>query len=143
MSTLTASSFAAGIPQNHAGENANGAVITVAVTATAASKFLLCAVPNGATITGWAFYGDDAAADQVINLGTSASPSALGSFSLSGAQSVGSDLYANLVPCQVSLSDDVSSVMLIATNDVAISASASYRFMVTYHMDMPVGLKIK
>lgn len=140
MSTVTASQLASGAKAVHTGVQVVGGVVSLSVTATAASVFLLAKVPNGATIVGWTFYGDDNAANQVIDIGTSASPSALGSFSLSTSAHHSSNQHLNLVPARVSLSDDPgdASVWIQAKNAVAVSASADFRFQLFYTMD---GLK--
>jgi len=130
---------------------------------TAATIVYLCRVPANCTITDWCLYLSDqdrllGAADQRVELGTSASPSGLGFFSLSGSAS--SDPVTltgrnqprgdqQLMPVRISISEDVGNVggagrfvWLTARFGVATSASetaVTANFWCTYTMDGITG----
>lgn len=142
----------------HTGLQVNGGVVTISATTTAAALVYLCRVPNGATIVDWVLYLNEpvtvGGANQKIVIGTSASHSGLGAFSLSGSAS-SDPLYAkgrfqpqgtvDLMPVRISLSDDQGidqKVWLTAKFEVAPSTSNSViiaKFYVTYTMDGLTG----
>lgn len=142
----------------HTGVHVTGGVITISGTTTAATVVYLCQVPNGATIIDWTLYLSDGdqilgGANQKVVLGTSATLSGLGAFSLSGTATLDPHLHTgrfepqgkvDLMPVRISLSDDpgASSVWLTAKFEIAPSTSNSVliaRFLVTYTMDGLTG----
>lgn len=154
MSTYTMSEL--GSPSSaHVGVLVNAGIGTLSGTFTASSVIFLCRVPNGATIIDWTFYTDQITlgANQVLQIGTSASPSGIaGAWSLSqtitgsGAETRvkygahkprGND---DLLPVRISLSDDMGKdqkvwlqmKMGLAAN--TSGANAIIRFVVTYTM---------
>lgn len=138
MATVTASQHASSVKRLHTGVQVVGCHFVTASTLTAASVVKLVKVPNGATIVGWSFNGADAAAAaQVIDIGTSNSPSALGSFSISAAAAHSHLDHLALIPTRIFLSDDAqpSEVWIEAKIAVAASASADYRFQLFYVND--------
>jgi hypothetical protein len=116
MSQLTTPSSA------HTGIQYAGGNITFSGTFTAASVIYCCRVPANCTILDWTMYLSETdfllgAANQKVVIGTSATNSGLGTFSLSGSAS-SDPLWStgefrprgdqNFLPCRISLSDDVA-----------------------------------
>lgn len=132
---------------NHSGVQMAAGTITSAVTATAASVFLLCRVPHGATIVDFMFFADDAAADQTYTLGlvipegstsgsaTLTASALLGDTSLSTVTLPFRGTLAKL-PYSVDIGDAASPqwAWVCAVNAVATSASASLKIIVWYTM---------
>ena len=148
-----------GVPSNvHVGVLSNTGVLTISATTTASAVVNLCRVPNGATILDWVFYTNqpNLGANQVLQIGTSASPSGIAAaYSLSGSAS-GSGLLGSdgshrpkgshdLLPVRISLSDDMGnpqSVWLQLKFSTAPTTSASaaiLKFTVFYTMDGTKG----
>jgi len=139
MSELTTPSSA------HTGMQFAGGHVSLTDTMTTNSVVYLCRVPANCTILDWCLYLSDddrllGAANQRVELGTSASPSGLGFFSLSGSASSDPVIAKDgrhqprgveqLMPVRVSISEDVGNVdgagrfvWLTARFGVATSAS--------------------
>ena len=138
MSTLTGTSTPNEPRAVHAGLNSVEVNETFAVTATAASIFLLAKIPNNVTVVSAKLYANDAAADQLYSLGYRApdgslTPSAfIASSSISGVTNYLND--SNLLPVTISATatEGANEVWVVAKNDVAISASANLKCIVTY-----------
>jgi len=142
----------------HTGIQVAAGVITISGTTTAAAVIYLCQVPDGATLIDWVLHINDTdrllgAANAKVVIGTSATLSGLGAFSLSGSAS-SDPVYStgrfaprgdvDLMPARISLSDSIAgqSVWLTAKLEVAPSTSNSVliaRFHVLYTMDGMVG----
>lgn len=102
----------------HTGLQYAGGNVTISGTTTAAAVIYLCQVPDGCTIVDWTMYISETdrllgAANQKLVIGTSATLSGLGTFSLSGSAST-DPVYTtgrfqprgdqNFMPAKVSLS---------------------------------------
>ncbi len=149
MATFTASALQSGVKAVHTGLNVVGCRFTTSGTMTAASIVKLVKVPNGATIVDWMFYGDDAAANQTVKIGTSNTPSGIAavfSLSVSASSDVSPSSFravmGTLLPVRISLSDDVMPKEVYVEMIIAIAASASadYRFVLFYTMDDLTGI---
>jgi hypothetical protein len=149
MATFTASALQVGVKAVHTGVNVVGCRFATTVTMTAASIVKLVRVPNGATIVDWMFYGDDAAANQTVKIGTSNTPSGIAAaFSLSQSASAEASpssfraVMGTLLPVRISLSDDVmpKEVWIQMIISIAASESADYRFTLFYTMDDLTGI---
>jgi len=158
MSTFTASLLNANVKATHTGIIPVGAHVSVSATGTASSVVLLNFVPSGATLVDWWYRYQSGAAEQSIEIGTSASPSgiqAMTSLSLTLSHSGSIQVIAgtfgrsyyrapmggDLMPVRISLSDDVQPAtariqMVLRT---AISASLVLTWMLFYTMDGLAG----
>lgn len=149
MATLTATLQYATTPKAvHTGVLHTGARAQTGSTLTASSVILLCDLPDGATVLDWWAFIDGAGANQVVQIGTSNTPSGIASaFSLSGvtAGAVGAGgfraPFGDLLPVRISLSDDVepAQVNVQAKLGAAISASIVLNFNLFYTMDGTPG----
>lgn len=149
MATFTASELTSTVRELHAGVQAKSSKLTVAVTGTASSVFYLAKVPDGATITDFLFFIDDAGADNTWKLGLQLPHAEAGgsnTFTVTESALL-TETAATLAPTlrpaggklpyRVSISDNVIQrwawIQAVAT--VAISASANMNFTVVYQMD--------
>lgn len=161
MTTFTASFFNSQVKATHAGINAVGAHYSGSATGTASSVVLLNFVPNGATLVDWWFRYQSGAADQGIEIGTSATPSGIMamttlSLTLSHSGSIvggspiagtfGRSYYrapmgGDLMPIHISLSDDAqpATTQIQMVLRTAISASLVLTWMLFYTMDGLTG----
>lgn len=148
MSTFTAS-LHSDLKSSPSGLIAASSKITVGVTGTASSVFLLAKVPNGANIVDFIWVVDDAASDQEYDLGIQKPEGSVsGSVTLSQSALAADQSISNLttalrpqfglkLPYKVSISDAAVPrwAWVAAVNQVAISASANMTFTVFYTMD--------
>ena len=139
----------------HTGVQYAGGNITISGTTTAGALIYLCQVPDGCTVLDWTLYINDTdrilgGANQKIVIGTSATNSGLGAFSLSSTNTLDPHIFTgsfsprgnnDLMPAKVSLSADASttkdSVWLTCKMEVAPSSSNSVviaKFWCTYTM---------
>ncbi len=159
MATFTASQLRPNLAAPHTGIQVTGGSLTLSATATASSILLMCRVPNGATILNYDMYVRQGGAAQVVNLGTSATPSGIASaFSLSTAVGNASisampiQLTGNyqtfwygpagdLLPVRISMSDDAIPqwVWVQAKLGITISATLIARLQLYYTMDGYLG----
>jgi|TARA_Y100000310_G_scaffold298531_1_gene332541 hypothetical protein len=149
MATFTASIRAGNVARSvHTGVIAAHGRVTISATGTAASKVLLVRLPDGAVVLDYLLYSSTtAAADQTIELGFSATPSALlavHSLSASGSQEVSllsidgtRGQQSLLLPYRLSMSDSAQPHWdwVIATYGAAISASALVSLTLFYTME--------
>ena len=158
MATFTASLLNANIQRIHTGINvASSAIGEVTLTGTASSVVLLAKIPQGATIIDWHLYISQGGAVQLVQLGTSASPSGIAaafslsetfSTSLSAADFPGVKVLNNhrapkgdRLPVRISLSDDDADgwVWLQMELATAIEATLICDFTVFYTMGGVAG----
>ena len=141
--------------QLHTGVQVGMAVISITTTITASSIVYLCQVPDQCTILDWTITINTIAptAGLGVQMGTSASHSALGNFSFSASATVPVNLQTfshsplgdeDLLPVKVSLSDSIAGtpVWLTARFSGLPSASNSnifMRFHVLYTNDGMLG----
>lgn len=133
MATFTASVVPNVAKAVHVGLNVVHASFVYAATGTAGSVIKLVKVPNRAKIVDYQFYGSIGGADNVADIGFSASPSALmaGTSTTGGVAVRGTN---QILPYQVSLSsEDWTWVEL--KNSAAFSSSTLLKFTIYYTMD--------
>ena len=147
MSTLTAVLTNNNVKQVHAGLNVATTTYTFCATATASSIFLMVKVPDGATIVDYRFFGNDAAADQLYDIGIvkpEGSTSGSVTISISAIDAnlcisggVTRNVLSAKLPYKVSISGEASPKWAWVTlmNTIAISASALLSLTVFYTMD--------
>ena len=136
-----------------------GGNLTLSATATASAVLLMCRVPNGATILSYEMYIRQGGVAQVVQLGTSDSPSGIAAaFSLSTA--VGNASISagpiqltgdyntfwygpagDLLPVRISISDDANPqwVWVQAKLKLSISSTLIARLQLYYTMDGYLG----
>jgi hypothetical protein len=148
MTTFTASLHQSQPREIHAGLQTASSKVTVAVTGTAGSVFLVAKVPNQAHIKDFWLFADDAGADQTWSVGivrpegsTSGSITILAAVLLAATSISGGSTTirpaGGLLPYKISISDEALPrwAWIAVTAATAISASADLRFVVTYDMD--------
>lgn len=149
MSTFTASQLTTNVKSGHIGVQSVASKLTVAVTGTASTVFLLGKVPHGANILDFAIYMVDAGANNTWKIGLQMPHAETGgSNTFTVTESALMTETANTagvmfrhsglkLPYRVSISDNVSQrwAWIQAVCTAAISASADVRTTVIYTMD--------
>lgn len=164
MSTFTASQLASSAKAVHTGVIVTASALSLTVTGTASSIFLLSRVPNGATLVDFILRFQSAGLSQTIKLGTSASPSGIMAITtLTITYSESGNVFADygvagqgwvrspggtrngtandFMPVRISLSDDLqpASVWVQATAGHDICQSAFLSWTLFYTMDGMAG----
>lgn len=171
--TLTFSQFSPGVKKVHTGMIANGGALSVATTVCPSTVLQIVAMPHGATICDYWARIQTGGASQTFQMGTSATRSAILSLltlsqtystSLSGqaivptpygifnqgvfrgAGGTSGDItgaLTDLLPVQISLSDDAQPqhVYVLGTVGAGCSASAFFTIMFFYTCDGMKGRK--
>lgn len=152
MSTFTASEFTSEAKGIHAGVVSKSSKLSVTVTATVCSTWLLAKIPHGAVILDYLFFADDGGtASQIWKLGirtplvgssgTATSTVTKSALLTTGLSSTDGNVTARgdgrLLPVKVSISDNVSTrfAWIEARNVLDICQSAVLTFTVFYTMD--------
>ncbi len=160
MTTFTCSQLSSDAKAVHTGVIVTSSALSLTVTGTASSIFLLSRVPNGATLVDFVLRFQSAGLSQTIKIGTSASPSGIMqittmslTYSHSGTQQVDYGLAGqgwirspggsrnnkvnDFMPVRLSLSDDLqpASVWIQATAGHDICQSAFLVWTLFYTMD--------